>query len=561
MTVFHPVNSNLPADAYAILLDALKRKAEERGVRVAKRRTDKSLTLRFVVSSRLHPDSFSVTEKRTGGDRFIRIAGSDVSCVFAALGRFLTLSGFDCNGGFEPPALPLRHRMRKPVRGIYLASHFYNFHHNSPIEEECAYVADQALRGFNQIMLCIGIQHYRTLRDPEALEMIERTKKVFAFASAIGMKTALIAFSNTGMDGFPKEFAAEEKADGVRYTRNITAEFVTELCPSTEGGMREIERIHREFFEAFSDTRVDYFYLWPYDEGGCLCEKCYPWSTNGFMKIADLDRRLMKEYGVRGELCVSTWHFGVQMPGEWDNFYSHLEKGEYSWAPYIMTAFQSGRLPRVIAEKGIPEGVHFVDFPEISMQNPAHPWGGFGATPFPMYLNNVEENVGAYNEGGFLYSEGIYEDVNKYLVAGFYCGYYTYTGDALRDYFAFEFGIYDRAVQNELVRACQLMESAHKRETSHPDDGTPWRFQIRWGTAVPEVKRIIDKADKQVPPPLRNGWKWRLFVIRARIDHILYSNGYRLKDSPEAQKLLSELCAISHVCEKTKYCVCPPLGK
>ena len=125
MTVFHPVNSNLPADAYAILLDALKRKAEERGLRVVGRRTDKSLTLRFVVSSRLHPDSFSVTEKRTGDDRFIRIAGSDVPCVFAALGRFLTLSRFDCKGGFEPPALPLGHRMRKPVRGIYLASHFF----------------------------------------------------------------------------------------------------------------------------------------------------------------------------------------------------------------------------------------------------------------------------------------------------------------------------------------------------------------------------------------------------------------------------------------------------
>lgn len=559
MTVFHLVNANLPAGAFAALKRAIERKAKERGCRVA-RKTQGALTLRFCVDSRLCADSFEITERKTANGSCIRVAGSDVPCVFAAAGRFLVLSRFDGKGGFVPPELPLRHRMKKPVRGIYLASHFYNYHHSSPIADECDYIADQALRGFNHIMLCVGIQHYRTLRDPEALKMIERIKRIFAFTSSIGMKNALIAFSNTGMDGFPKEYAAEEKADGVRYVRDITAEFITELCPSTEGGMREIERIQREFFEAFRDVAVDEYYLWPYDEGGCLCEKCYPWSTNGFMKVADLDLRLMKEYGIRGKLCISTWHFDVQMPGEWDNFYSHLENGEYSWAPYIMTAFQSGRLPRVIAEKGVPRGVRFVDFPEISMQNPAHPWGGFGATPFPMYLNNVEENTGAYSEGGFLYSEGIYEDINKYIVAGFYCGYAEHDVTSMREYFGFEFGIYDAAAQNELVRACQLMESCHRRETLHPDSGV-WQFRIRWATAAPEIKKIIDSTDPLVPEKLRNSRMWRLMVIRAHLDFILYSNGYRLKDSPEAQELLAELCRISCVSERTKYCVCPPLGK
>ena len=558
--IFHTVNANLPRDAFGVLKSRIAAKAKERGCRVA-RKTDGALTLRFCVDRRLAPDSFEIAEKKTGSGSIVRLAGSDIPCVFAAAGRFLVLSRFDGKGGFTPPELPLRHRMKKPVRGIYLASHFYNWHHSSPIEEELEYIADQALRGFNQIMLCVGIQHYRTLRDPEALEMIGRIKRIFAFTSSIGMKNALIAFSNTGMDGFPREFAAEEKADGVFYTRDITAEFITELCPSTEGGMREIERIQREFFSSFAGTPVDYYYLWPYDEGGCLCEKCRPWSTNGFMKVAALDRRLMKEYGIGGELCISTWHFGVQMPGEWENFYPRLESGEYSWAPYIMTAFQSGRLPSVIAEKGIPHGVRFVEFPEISMQNPAHPWGGFGATPFPMYLNNVEENTGAYNEGGFLYSEGIYEDINKYIVAGFWCGYAEHDVQSMREYFGFEFGIYDDAAAAELVRACQLMESCHRRETSHPDDGTPWRFQIRWATAAPEIKKIVVAADPLLPAKLRRSWKWRLFIIRAHLDFILYSNGYRLKDSPEAQELLAELCRISCVTERTKYCVCPPLGK
>ena len=552
-------NRNLPDGAFAVLSDAIGRLLSARGCALSERKD--ALRIVFATDRRLRDDSFAVRSRRDSAGEYTEVAGYDIPCVFAGAGRYFTLSRFDCRGGFEPCQLPLRHKMKKPVRGLYLASHFYNWHHSSPIGDELDYIADQALRGFNQIMLCVGIQHYRTLRDPEALEMIGRIKRIFAFTSSIGMKNALIAFSNTGMDGFPREFAAEEKADGVFYTRDIVAEFVTELCPSTAGGMREIERIQREFFSSFADTHVDYYYLWPYDEGGCLCEKCRPWSTNGFMKVAELDRRLMKEYGIGGELCISTWHFGAQMPGEWANFYPHLESGEYSFAPYIMTAFQSGRLPSVIAEKGIPRGVRFVEFPEISMQNPAHPWGGFGATPFPMYLNNVEENTGAYNEGGFLYSEGIYEDINKYIVACFWCGYAEHDAQSMREYFGFEFGIYDGAVASELVRACQLMESSHRRETSHPDDGTPWRFQIRWGTAVPEVKKIVEAAESSVPARLRPSWKWRLFAIRAELDYILYSNGYRLKDSARAQELLAELWRIYCVTEKTKYCVCPPLGK
>ncbi|MBR5060067.1 MAG: hypothetical protein IKX06_04770, partial [Clostridia bacterium] len=93
------------------------------------------------------------------------------------------------------------------------------------------------------------------------------------------------------------------------------------------------------------------------------------------------------------------------------------------------------------------------------------------------------------------------------------------------------------------------------------DDGTPWRFQIRWATAAPEIKKIVDAADRLLPAKLRSSFKWRLFFIRAHLDFILYSNGYRLKDSPEAQELLAELCRISCVTERTKYCVCPPLGK
>lgn len=556
MTSFSLSNRNLPAESFEALSEVLSRRFAERNCSLVTGKADVDLV--FGLDAALPHDSYLVNEE----NGCVLVSADSVANVFAGVGRYLLLGLFDGDGNFATPKLPISHKMKKSVRGIYLASHFYNFHHNAPLEEECNHIAEQALRGFNALMMVIGMQHYNSYSDPEAVEMIGRVKKQLAFGRKCGMSSALILFSNTGFANYPKHVAAKmTKDENGHYTRDLCAEFITEVCPSLPEGMDYCRNALEELFKAFRGEDIKYFYLWPYDEGGCQCDACYPWATNGFMKIADVARKLMATYFPQAELCISTWHFNLSNPTEWEDFYAHLAAGEYSWAPYVMTAFQSGRLPAVIQKNGVPEGVRFIDFPEISMQNPGKPWGGYGATPFPMYLNNVEENCGAIHDGGYLYSEGRYEDIDKFMVAGFYCGYYTHTADALRDYFRSEFGISDRAAQNELVRACQLMESAHKRDCYPPaDENGCWRFQILWGTAVPEVRRIIDAADAAMNGTLKKTWRWRLMYIRAHLDFILYSNGYRLKNSPEAQELLKELWKISCVCEKTKSCVYPPLN-
>ena len=561
MTVFHLKNRNMPAEAFAELKNILTYEITERKCKVM-RRNEGAITLEFAVDSRMKADSYRVVKKEDGS--YVVSANTTVT-VFAGVGRFLVLSVFDGKGGFTPAACPISHKMKKSIRGIYLATHFYNFHHNAPIELECRHVLEQALRGFNAVMLCLAPQHYTSFETPEALEMIARLKQQLAIAKKIGMSTALVGFSNTGFSDFKN--AAQFKMDeSGRYQRDITAEFLTEVCPSLPAGYEEIEDLQRQFLSAFRDTDLDYIYLWPWDEGGCLCEKCYPWTTNGFMKCADMVRRILKEYGMKTQLCISTWHFGNQMPGEWENFWKHLAAGEYSWAPYVMVSFQSTKPDNVLRDNAIPEGVKFVDFPEISMQNPAKPWGGYGATPFPMYLNNLEEYTGYLNDGGYLYSEGIYEDVNKFICAGFYCGYYTDANEAMRDYFRFEFGIEDREAQNELIRASELMETTHRKNFSAPADGTPWTFGPRFGNPVPETKRIIDRIDKTVGKAWKNSWKWRLYVIRANVEAEIINSWRRdgtltLKNSEIAQKYLRELWDISCCCEKTKLAVYVPVGK
>ncbi|MCQ2426934.1 MAG: hypothetical protein MJ137_00845 [Clostridia bacterium] len=558
MKVLSIVNTNLPENAFAELKKVLRNELGNHGIKLS---DSPEAVLEFIIGEDAPKDGFEITESGSG---FVLKADSVINC-FAAAGHFLFRSRFDAETGISPLAVPVSFSMKKPVRGIYLATHFYNYHHNSPMEDEERYIAEQALRGFNSVMFCLAPQHYTSFTEPAALAMIERLKGQIRFSKIIGMSTAFVGFTNTSFSNYKKEFEAQlEPDDSGRYVRRITAEFITEVCPSTEGGMKEIDRLQREFLSAFADCDIDYLYLWAYDEGGCLCEKCYPWSTNGFMKCNKLIIDLMKEYGMKTKPCISTWHFGVQMQNEWDNFYTHLESGEYSWAEYIMTCFQSGRIADVVRRKGVPDGVKFIDFPEISMQNPAHPWGGFGATPFPMYLDVCEKNCGQLMSGGYLYSEGIYEDVNKFIVAGFYTGEYENADEALKAYAAYEAGIYDEVLLCEFVRLCGLMEASHKRVTTYSADA-PSTFVPRYATPMFEEYEIVKKLDAAADEKLRTLWKWRLFFIRASLDGILLeawrdTGAFTLKNSEKAQELLKELNAISCVNEKTKRTVAPPLG-
>ncbi len=544
------INRNLPEESFEILKKTLEKKLSLRGVALSEK--DADVSWQFRIDSTMESDSYSVEAQ----GKEVIFSANNLCTVFAAAGRYLVKGRFDQKGGFEPPAMPLKHKMRDSLRGMYFASHFYNFYHAAPIEEVLEIIAEQALNGCNMLMLCFGVQHYTSAKTQEAQQMIARMKLMLKYADKCGIAPALILFSNTGFDGSPAELEAQFNIDDSgRYYRNITAVFTTELCPNKKGGIEEIERQQREFFEAFADTPIKYFALWPYDEGGCLCEKCYPWATNGFMKVADLSRRLIKEYGYDAQIIISTWHFEMNMKDEWSVFYEELKKGTYNWAPYIMTSFRSAKLPKCFQEGGIPEGVHLIDFPEISMLD-AKPWGGFGANPVTMFLDNYDKACGKWHEGGFPYSEGIFEDINKWVCYGFYTGHYENSADAVRDYIRYEFGMEDT---DDLLRAIQLMETCLTRGHVKLPSGE-FRFPIQWGRAIPEIYRIVTSMDEKLPETLRKNWKWRIVYLRAVLDYELYQNDYITKYSETAQAAYHELHSIFHT-QKALFEVCPPEGK
>lgn len=397
-------SANIPEKDIARIKKTVGRILEHRGCALCDGGYSVTLDLvpRGVGEAENKKDRYSIIEDGKGG---ALVTASDLCTVYAALGRFFMSGSFDFRGGFVPPTLPIEHEQKSSVRGMYLASHFYNFWHVAPMEDVMPFIEDLALWGCNTLMLCLAPQHYRSFKSPEAIEMADRLKKIFACAAEFGIAPALILFSNTGFLDRSEDIAAPWDMRGEYITANY-AELHKEICPNLPGGMEEIRRCHREFFELFSDVPVKYFAYWAYDEGGCTCDVCSRWSENGFIKVYEESvKPLLSEYFPDAKLILSTWHFDRHLRDEGKRLYEKISSGKYPWAEYVMAVYGDGQFMPLTAEHGAPGGRPVIDFPEISMSG-GKPWGGYGANPLTMRLDNFFSSVGDVLDGGFPYSEG-----------------------------------------------------------------------------------------------------------------------------------------------------------
>ena len=134
-----------------------------------------------------------------------------------------------------------------------------------------------------------------------------------------------------------------------------------------------------DLLACFDGVGLDYLMLWPYDQGGCTCARCYPWGSKGFWEIAKKQAALARAHFPDVEIIFSCWRFDHFTEGEWDAVIPRLQR-EGEWIDRIMIDINT-QLPEGLRDVGKP----IVSFPEISMYR-ATPWGGFGANPFPMAL-------------------------------------------------------------------------------------------------------------------------------------------------------------------------------
>ncbi len=532
--------------------DTLLRNGRDLFIRVAEEHAGRKLTdsKGRILTIKLDPtdvsllgEGFRISDK---GSDCIRISAGNSNGVLYGLGKLLHGSHFE-KGRFVPvfndaPLIP-----DKKVRGIYLATHFNNFYHAAPEEEVVRYIEELALWGYNHLQVWFDMHHFTGPDDPAAIKMRKRLATFLRAGKRVGMKAGLTMLANEGYSTTPKHLRAHKV--------EFTDFFGVEICPSTPGGTELIMRQVEENIDAFSalGVKVDHIQLWPYDQGGCTCENCTPWGGNGYLKITRKLSDLIKNRLPDVALTLSTWLFDFkeQDKGEWRAL-GNAFSNEAPWVNYIM-ADSHTTFPSYLSKNPVPGGLGLLNFPEISMWG-NFPWGGYGANPQPERFQKLWDDVADRVDGGYPYSEGIYEDANKVMYSQFYWDRNRRAKDALKEYVSFEFSpVYADSIMN----AIELLEKNYGMSSHKWGIGKYDRIKLSTAdNATDEAKRILEDVDRKLPKHIRDSWRWRLLLLRSRLDYSLHKNDGKI--DADANKAFGEVEKIQHL-ENAHFYVHPPV--
>lgn len=529
--------------------DSLELKAIDVFGKVASKRTPKwnrfgkRLDVRLVRDTAMAPESFDISLL---GETY-QIAASESHGLMYGLGHLLHTSTFD-NGRMLPGGCTGYSAPDKSVRGMYFATHFHNFYHSAPINEVEDYVGELALWGYNSLMVWFDKHHYTGVDDPEAAAMVERLAQLLNAGRKVGMSSGMIMMANEGFSTTPDELRTS-RIDWTGY-------YDCQICPSKPGGTELILKNHRDMMDRFisAGIHLDRVCLWPYDQGGCSCKDCSPWGANAYLKLTKKVSALIKEKFPDAEIVLSTWLFDFEEEdkGEWKGLAKAFAE-EKPWADYLMADSHTA-FPRYLLENDVPGNLPLLNFPEISMYR-NRPWGGYGSNAMPEHYSEIYHEVSDMLEGGFPYSEGKFEDINKVLYARMYWSDSLKGPEIFREYVSYEFS---SEYAESICKAVSIMEKNQDYNARNFDrDTTLPRKIIMPGTdfGAKEAYDIFRDVDSKLNETVRMSWRWRMLYLRAELDWLLRESDGAI--SEEINRDFGELVEISHL-QTANFCLRPP---
>ncbi len=354
----------LAARAFTILKERIQQRCSAKVVE-----SDNEAQVILATADTLPPEGYSIDQAGAA----VQVAGGSPRGLLYGIGKFLRTSRYD--EGFTPSSWRGASAPRGSMRGMYLASHFHNWYHEAPDNEIARYLEDLALWGVNALKICFPFIDFRDWDDPEADKAVEMAKRYGRMAKELGFLFSM-GLNNALFSGVPEALRATPLPDPLHRRGNSG----NPVCPSNPEGHAYIMEQARQFFERLRDVGLDMLMYWPYDEGGCACEKCLPWGTNGFLKLSRDLTRLGREYFPNLETILSTWMFDTPPEGEWEGLTEALST-DPGWVDYIL-ADSHNDYPRYPLDVGVPGNLPLLNFPEISMWG-NWPWGGGGRQSAP----------------------------------------------------------------------------------------------------------------------------------------------------------------------------------
>ena len=174
--------------------------------------------------------------------------------------------------------------------------------------------------------------------------------------------------------------------------------------------------------------------LCPYDYGGCACEKCQPYIIT-FAKLSRDIHALAERYFPGIEANFIGWWWAEEehkLFAEWANREAPgWVRSIYMHIPYRETKISKAPLPLKCERRAF---VH-IGYAQVSPENPNDKYGHLGPVLAAERLEQTTNDLKKTGVSGYMaYSEGVFDDVNKAVLAGMSSGKFAGSTKVLHAY-------------------------------------------------------------------------------------------------------------------------------
>ncbi|MHB1455492.1 MAG: hypothetical protein ACYC0V_01105 [Armatimonadota bacterium] len=441
------------------------------------------------------------------------VSGYDENGTLYGLGRLLRLMEF----GESSITIKQHAETQAPVssvRGVYFATHFNNWYESAPIDEFVQYVEDMALWGVNTLWTWFDMNWYPEdfwqNPDSRGMRMISKIRRIYEVGHQLGMTVGMTGLANEGFSHQPQGDLQVDPS----VQRGGFYPF-SQICPSKPAGLEMILANRRKILELIGP--IDAFWYWPYDQGGCGCNQCMDENGWGkkFLEIGPKVADVVKELNPDASFIVSTWLMNDAEIG----LVRDLMKSGADWFNGII--LETKRLNEFQAGCGYGLSV----FPEISMFDCFFTsYGCNGANPAPEKFAEEARHVARRGYGSVVYSEGIYEDINKIIWASIMWNPDRSADDVVREYLRYYFGARNEEIGSRVI---------------HELEKTWGVFQLPKTSLEKtiEIMILLDEIGKSLPNANWCRWRWQMLADRAKIDYLMVKVG----SDKELMKFAKEL--------------------
>jgi len=184
------------------------------------------------------------------------------------------------------------------------------------------------------------------------------------------------------------------------------------------------------------------------------------------------------------------------------------------------------------------------------------PWSGFGGIAYPARLERLFRQCERVVSGFVYYSEGIYEDLNKFVVTQLYVDPTRHWQDIVREYCRWEFPGMDPDRFVELVKLLEetqvLPDFAEKKSVfaltvghgETPVNGDFLAYCRECHGKATKAEALSAELEKPLTDACRASWRWRQLRLRTIVDKEIF--GARDLHTPVADDVYRELVKMYH---------------